>query len=240
MTLKDILETASAVILSLGGGGGIVLGLSSYIGKRWADKALERQKHEYSQLNIAFQSQLDMASRRLQVELDALGLVHKLRTQEEFTRLAELWKRIADLRNTFVAIEIRGIALSYGDAQQRQQYEERAREQFDLNVNEATKYLAQEALFIPKHICGIAESAINAAVQEQLNHANFAPFLLQNTVPSSNPILGDDEVKIHERYFRTRTETFKKFKELTERLEELMRAHIAGQEAEAKRTGSLE
>jgi hypothetical protein len=29
-------------------------------GKRWADRALEKQKQEYAQLNIAFTSQLDL------------------------------------------------------------------------------------------------------------------------------------------------------------------------------------
>ena len=72
MNFKDVVEVGAAVITSLGGGGALVLGFSNYLGKIWADRALEKQRHEYSQLNIAFQNQLDMATRRLQVELDAL------------------------------------------------------------------------------------------------------------------------------------------------------------------------
>jgi len=55
MHISDVFETAAAVVASLGGGGAIVWGFSGYLGKVWADRGLERQKHEYSQLNIAFQ-----------------------------------------------------------------------------------------------------------------------------------------------------------------------------------------
>src|ERR1035437_9857313 len=104
MNLKELPESTTAILPSLGGGGAIVFGFSNYLGKIWADRGLEKQRHEYSQLNIAFQSQLEIATRRLQVELDALALVHKLRTQEEFTRLAGLWKHIANLRNYFAGL----------------------------------------------------------------------------------------------------------------------------------------
>src|ERR1700731_1947465 len=94
MTPKEILEVALTVIGSLGGGGLIVFGLSGYLGKRWADRALEKQKQEYAQLNIAFTNQLDIATRRLQIELDAQGLLQKLRVESEFERVKELWRRI--------------------------------------------------------------------------------------------------------------------------------------------------
>lgn len=40
--VKDIFSTAFAVIASLGGGALIVWALSSYLGKIWAEKLLEK------------------------------------------------------------------------------------------------------------------------------------------------------------------------------------------------------
>jgi hypothetical protein len=37
-------EIAQAVLLSLGGGGAIVFGLSSFLGKVWAQKILQSEK----------------------------------------------------------------------------------------------------------------------------------------------------------------------------------------------------
>jgi hypothetical protein len=88
MSVKDILEVALTVIASLGGGGAIVFALSSYLGKRWADRALEKQKQDYAHLKIEFTNQLDI-ERRLQIELDAQGLLQKLRIESEFEKIKE-------------------------------------------------------------------------------------------------------------------------------------------------------
>src|ERR1700733_15219903 len=77
--------------------------MSGFLGKLWADRALEKQRHEYAQLTQQAQHQLDAALRRVQVELGTLGLLHNLRTREEFNRLAELWKRFAILTDVVTA-----------------------------------------------------------------------------------------------------------------------------------------
>ena len=48
MTLASSLEVASAVILSLGGGGVIVFGMSSWLGKVWAERILNAEKNKYA------------------------------------------------------------------------------------------------------------------------------------------------------------------------------------------------
>jgi ribosomal protein S21 len=100
MAPKDVLEISLTIIASLGGGGAIVFALSGYLGRVWADRTLARQQQEYAQLNITFKNQLDVATRRLQIELDAIGHLHKIRTQAEFEKMQELWKRIAAYRST--------------------------------------------------------------------------------------------------------------------------------------------
>jgi hypothetical protein len=101
MTFLEILKIALAVIASLGGGGAIVFGLSGFLGKLWADRALETQKQEYARLNISFTHQLELASKQVQAELDRVGHLHKLRTESEFEKLSELWKTVARLRVAF-------------------------------------------------------------------------------------------------------------------------------------------
>jgi uncharacterized membrane protein len=57
MTFSEIAEMAASVIVSLGGGL-IVFGLSSYLGKVWANRVLEKQRRENTQLNIQLTNQL--------------------------------------------------------------------------------------------------------------------------------------------------------------------------------------
>jgi hypothetical protein len=229
MNFQNVVEVATTILVALGGAGSIVVGLSSYLGKIWADRGLTKQKQEYNQLNLAFQSQLDIASRRLQVELDALGLVHKLRTQEEFTRLAELWKQMATLRNDFAAIAQMGLTVAYQDPEARRKWEAQMQQQFESHLDDAQKFLTEEALFIPKPICDKADAALVAGAHERLNHVLFAPYLVVNTVPSAPPF-GDDS-KVLQEYQRARTEIHKSFVAAMAELEPLMREHIAGHSA---------
>lgn len=48
MNFEDVLKIAAAVITAVGGSGAIILGLSSWIGKIWADRLLEKEKHRLS------------------------------------------------------------------------------------------------------------------------------------------------------------------------------------------------
>ena len=49
MNLSDLSAIAAAVLTALAAGGGIILGLSRWIGKIFADMYLERAKHELQQ-----------------------------------------------------------------------------------------------------------------------------------------------------------------------------------------------
>jgi cation transport regulator ChaB len=91
-------------------------------------------------------------------------------------------------------------------------------------------FLAQEALFIPKHICDIAQATINSAPEELLNFAAFSPFLGSITIPTNHPEMYPD---MSQRYKEAQNAAFKRFSEAAERLEERMRKHIAGDAASA-------
>jgi hypothetical protein len=144
MTPKDILEVALIVIGSLGGGGLIVFGLSGYLGEVWADRALEKQKQEHTQLNIAFTNQLEIAKRRLQIELDAQGLLQRLRIESEFERIKELWKRIVILKDAFRALPTSGFALVNLDPEKQSTFHVNASNAFVTRFQEAYDFWSKE------------------------------------------------------------------------------------------------
>lgn len=45
--MNDIWQTALAIIGSIGGGGIIIVGISSWLGKLWADKLMKKSEYEY-------------------------------------------------------------------------------------------------------------------------------------------------------------------------------------------------
>jgi hypothetical protein len=156
MIFMDVIKLAATILISLGGGGAIVFGLSTFLGKLWADRALEDHRHKYAQLSQQMQHDLDMVSRRVQVELDALALIHNLRTTEEFSRVAALWKRFAILLPAFRAIS--GPREYMGPSYQEdwQKYQDKRYASFEAAAHDAEQFYYEEMIFIPE---GIAEQA---------------------------------------------------------------------------------
>lgn len=74
MTLKDILGIASAILVSLGGAGAIILGLSNWLGKVWADRLLQRERASHELELAHIQSELEATNERalsqIRTELD--------------------------------------------------------------------------------------------------------------------------------------------------------------------------
>jgi hypothetical protein len=176
MTLKEAIEICGAILVSLGGASGIILALSNYIGKLWADRALEKQKQEYTKLNIEFSNQLDIAKRHLQIELDALGHLHKLRTQAEFDKLQELWKTIAALRDAFRGLP-RGLVrwTAESSASELNERNRAASLDFIKCFREAQHLLNEQMLSIPKTIADATENLLGTVTMETYIAAMVCP-----------------------------------------------------------------
>jgi hypothetical protein len=163
MDFRVVAETCAAILVSLGGGGAIVFSLSGYLGKIWVERGLAKQKQEYAQLNIEFTQQLDVATRRIQTELDALSHLHKLRTQSEFEKLQELWKRIEALRSALgiFASEIRGI-----DEAKIRSYNRNRSDEFLGRYVALNGMLSQETLLIPEEIAKAVRGLLSECFEE--------------------------------------------------------------------------
>ncbi|MDP3655298.1 MAG: hypothetical protein Q8R67_26870 [Rhodoferax sp.] len=74
MDTKIIFEVASAILLSLGAGGAIVLALSSWLGKIWAERLMAKEtakhNHELEQLRSSLQIQADQSAQTYKQKID--------------------------------------------------------------------------------------------------------------------------------------------------------------------------
>ena len=91
MNLSELSTIVTAVIFSLGGGGAIVLGLSSWIGKMFADRYLERAKHEIQQEIESYKTKLKKSEFLFQREFEAasqfISLHHGLLPRYRFPEM---------------------------------------------------------------------------------------------------------------------------------------------------------
>ena len=214
---KDVIE----ILASLGGGGAIVFGLSGYLGKVWAARELEKQRQEYLQLNLELTHQLDLIFRRAQVELDALGHLHKLRIGSEFEKERELWKRIVRLKEGFQALPHPSyVPLGPSDRDAQKEYCVTASRDFVTRCDEAVQFLNEEMLSISKpladgatFILGIARSE---SVMAQLHPDPFTSEWLAR--------LERDKAGQIDSFFQRRANNLKCFCKGAEHLEQEVRA----------------
>jgi hypothetical protein len=221
MSVKDALEVALTVIASLGGGGAIVFGLSGYLGKLWAERGLEKQRQEYSRLNTEFNHQLDLASRRVQMELDTLGYLHKLRTESEFQKIREMWKSISYLRISINGIPKSGLSFVSADPETEHKNSVENSYNFVKRCNETFELWSAESLSIPKNISDAVEELLKVARVEQVYAAQYPDPFYKTTMVMFEPAG-------RKQFFDDRDQRLKEFNTKSENLQAMMREYLQG------------
>lgn len=94
MTVKNVFEVAFALIISLGGGGAIVWGLSSWLGKVWANRILEDEKAKHQKEIEGYKSELRKELERIGVIQDKALYISKAQYDYEYKIYQEIWKKL--------------------------------------------------------------------------------------------------------------------------------------------------
>jgi hypothetical protein len=75
MTLQDALEFGGAILLSLGGGTGVLFAFSSWLGKVWAERILTKEKAQQAQDLETFKKKLQEEAERHKIRLKKSELI---------------------------------------------------------------------------------------------------------------------------------------------------------------------
>src|SRR6266705_3512382 len=86
------------LIGALGGFTVVVLGLSTWLGKLWADRILEKDRQHYREELERLKSSYEAANKSIQSELDKRIHVYRVQFETEFKALSEIWGKITEVR----------------------------------------------------------------------------------------------------------------------------------------------
>ena len=159
MTTQNVFQIAAAVIASLGGGSFIVLAASSWLGKLWAGKLLEKEKAAYAleleRLRHTYSEEIS----RVQAELQKSAFEHQTRFSWYHQQKAELIANVYSLINE-VSEHVREMVspLQYGDDDARREHEEATT---DLYNRLAAEFFGKK-IFLEKELCSKIESILSA------------------------------------------------------------------------------
>lgn len=108
MTWQTVLEIVATVIASVGGAGAIIWALSSFFGKMWANKILEKQKAEYQKDIEEYKSALSRELENVKATNERLTYISKVQYDIEISAIKDLTREIHYLLltcNTVVPVD---------------------------------------------------------------------------------------------------------------------------------------
>jgi hypothetical protein len=104
MDITSVVQIAATVLGAIGGGGLIVVGCASWLGRVWASRILEADRLRYGQELERLRSELESQRRLLQGQLDKAIHVHRIHFETEFQALSAIWASLSALRSAMAQL----------------------------------------------------------------------------------------------------------------------------------------
>ena len=92
MSVTDVFKISAAILGSVSGAAAIIFGLSSWLGKVWANRILEKDKLKYT-------SELEKIKAKLQTESQKQNLMFSLYFEGQFKLYNDLWVSLSELQS---------------------------------------------------------------------------------------------------------------------------------------------
>lgn len=144
MTAVDIWQIALAVVAALGGGGFIVLRLSSFLGKLWADRLMMDEKAEHDRQLERLRSELQRSTsvelEQLKKHLEVAAATHLRETSDKLAAYREIVDLVTEVLGDFDEFSRSGVPFADG-AERRDRYNRKR-----------IKIYAQMAMFAPQSV----------------------------------------------------------------------------------------
>ncbi len=102
--IKDIFQLAGAVIIASGASGAVLFGLSSWLGKIWAERILRTDRLRYERCLADFRHQLNSEIEVLKAKNQRRVLVHKVQFETEFEAYKDIWTALSELSANTLAL----------------------------------------------------------------------------------------------------------------------------------------
>ncbi len=92
MSMDEIFKISGAILASVGGAAAIIFALSSWLGKVWANRILEKDK-------LAYSSELERIKNQLHTDAEKQQFVFSLYFEGQFKIYNDLWVSLSGLQN---------------------------------------------------------------------------------------------------------------------------------------------
>jgi hypothetical protein len=98
MTFEDVFKIITAVLTSIGGASILLFGLSSWLGKVWANRILEKDRLNYNRTFEAIKSGYSQDLEEKKAELEKSKSLYFRYSEHQFNLYTELYRSLYDLK----------------------------------------------------------------------------------------------------------------------------------------------
>jgi len=166
MPFKNLLEIAASLIVAFGGSGAIVVSLSGYLGKVWADRALEKQRQEYARLNLELTQQLAVLTEREKSALQIRATEHQVRFsklhEKRAEALADIYEHLVDAEyqgRRFVYVE--GFPATMTPTQEQSEARREARQKIQSAMSDLSLFIEKRQIYLPASVCTLLKTHLD-------------------------------------------------------------------------------
>lgn len=92
------MKVVAATLLSVGGGGMVVMAMAHWLGKMWANRLMQEDIAKHAKDLEALKFRWEGMNKRVQAELDKTVYVHRVQFETEFKALSDIWGRVSNVR----------------------------------------------------------------------------------------------------------------------------------------------
>ncbi|KJS82185.1 MAG: hypothetical protein JM58_15385 [Peptococcaceae bacterium BICA1-8] len=98
--MQDYLYSAGAVIVSLGGSSALIIGLSSWLGKVWAYRILEKDKLKYQETLEKLKNEYQQELEHYKLQLEKSKTLFLRYSEHQFSLYNDLYRNLCDLKGS--------------------------------------------------------------------------------------------------------------------------------------------
>lgn len=154
MTIQEVIQIGGAILVSLGGASAVLFGFSSWLGKVWADRLMEKEKTKYSTDLERFKSDLSQTAESHKVKLKKSEFIF----QKEFEAASALVALNRDIVPTY----------SHPDMDWYDACDEMAMD-FGIKEVKLHAYLKEHGAILPAGVKHLVTICFGIAGQEKFN-----------------------------------------------------------------------
>lgn len=153
--MQEILNVISLIIVSVGGTGVVILGISSFIGKIWINKFADKYRVKYEKELEGYKSEINSRLNKLdKIEEKAL-YISKVNYDNEYKIYMEIWSKLIECINSTLWLYPRGIENVPVDEKKLEMYKEDKYNDFREKYMEYNQCIEKYAPFYQKEFYNI-------------------------------------------------------------------------------------